>query len=518
MLSRELRESDRLLAAPPNCALNATLPVIVDKCPIIGCTWQWPKATSYILSCDGYDISRPGNWASCEPINNCTVFVRLRSSVTRRAAVPHGMTDLLQRITVTTAELRGAWTLASLVSVLAPMPTLLTLSITEGALTAVPPPQVWSGLTRLESLNLGYNQISAWDPDALAPLNSTLETLVMTQNKLREITPETFRSTQKLLTLDLSDNFLETLPTGLLKHTPRLSTLTIVNNNLITLESLCRWSVVISVVPLLFYLLIDRVVCERIFLQCSSSLYPSSPPHTYSATFPRLSPDAGLHSPTVALQGSTMLRIVNLNVNNIKDIASNVFYVQPLLQDLNLRGNYLSRLAADVLSNCPSLRFLDLSFNAFTLADSDFYRKAPSLQSLDISDNEITTIIGKVSSTLPNLKALDLSNNRLKNLDGTLRGTTRLEFLDLSYNELSTMDNSVLDMPALTKLYARFNTITSIDSYIFLRNKYNLTYLDLSSNGLVNFNTSVLGELCPKLVALVLNSNRLTSVEVSALG
>jgi Leucine-rich repeat (LRR) protein len=172
------------------------------------------------------------------------VLVRLRSSLTRQAAVPHGMKDLLQHIPVSVAELRGAWTLASLDSVLATMPELLTLSITEGALTAVPPPQVWSGLTRLASLNLGYNQISVWDPDALVPLNGTLEALSMVQNKLRKITPETFRATQMLSTLDLSDNYLEVLPTGMLKHTPRLSTLTIASNNLITLEPLCKWSLV----------------------------------------------------------------------------------------------------------------------------------------------------------------------------------------------------------------------------------------------------------------------------------
>ena len=93
------------------------------------------------------------------------------------------------------------------------------------------PAGVFSGLTKLETLNLGANRLPALRAEAFSGL-SALETLILGVNRLPALPAGVFSGLTKLKTLSLNDNLLTEVPAGVFSGLAKLETLDLGGNDL----------------------------------------------------------------------------------------------------------------------------------------------------------------------------------------------------------------------------------------------------------------------------------------------
>uniref|UniRef100_A0A8C0IRH9 Toll like receptor 7 n=1 Tax=Chelonoidis abingdonii TaxID=106734 RepID=A0A8C0IRH9_CHEAB len=162
----------------------------------------------------------------------------------------------------------------------------------------------------------------------------------------------------------------------------------------------------------------------------------------------------------------TFLKKLMMNGNEIST-STNMGMESHSLQILEFKGNHL-----DVLWRDGDTRYLS------------FFKNLTNLEHLDISYNSLSFLPpGAFEGMPPRLKVLSLTNNMLKSFNwGKLPCLEKLETLDLSNNLLSTVPLELSNCSAtLHKLILKNNRIRWLTKY-FLRDAFQLKYLDLSSN------------------------------------
>lgn len=132
---------------------------------------------------------------------------------------------------------------------------------------------------------------------------------------------------------------------------------------------------------------------------------------------------------------------------------------------------------------------LDLSHNSLTALPAD-WSAGPfeRLVALVLSWNSISQIDPAAFSITPRLVHLDLSSNQLTVLNSSIfHGLEELEVLLLFGNQIAQIDlGAFSDLLSLQRLYLSRNRLTTfpVELYVGPGGPRNLTFLDLSSNGL----------------------------------
>uniref|UniRef100_A0A8C6Z360 Toll like receptor 7 n=1 Tax=Nothoprocta perdicaria TaxID=30464 RepID=A0A8C6Z360_NOTPE len=160
------------------------------------------------------------------------------------------------------------------------------------------------------------------------------------------------------------------------------------------------------------------------------------------------------------------LKKLMMNENEISTSISTGMESQSL-KVLEFKGNRLDVLWMEgnarylsFFKNLTSLEELDISFNSLGFLPAGVFKAMPSeLRILNLTNNKLKTFIWEELMFLQKLKTLDLSNNLLPSVPA----------------ELSNCSST------LQKLILRNNHIQRLTKH-FLRDAFNLTYLDLSSN------------------------------------
>jgi hypothetical protein len=169
---------------------------------------------------------------------------------------------------------------------------------------------------------------------------------------------------------------------------------------------------------------------------------------------------------------------------------------------------------------CPVTR-LDCSNNAFgSLTAASFYpeENVRQLTELWLNKSGITSLEYNVFYHINSLKSLILRGNLLNSLDNRVfYSLIQLEYLDLSHNRLISVNSIELFefQVNLKILLLGFNRLTTLTKMIFLRT-IKLDYLDLSFNNLYALSDCMFSSQ-EHLVTLLLNSNKLTTINVTLL-
>ncbi|XP_056155683.1 extracellular matrix protein 2 [Lampris incognitus] len=261
-------------------------------------------------------------------------------------------------------------------------------------------PTLFQNLTKLRRLILDGNNLTK----VPAFLPSSLVELKMNDNKLRGLTPSTFKGLSKLLTLELEDNYF---------HDGNVS-------------------------PLTF-----RPLKKLIYLRLEDNKFRAIP--------------SGL---PISLQE------LHLSDNKIEVVHAGVLNKTVSLRVLDLSHNHIreDRIAPRAWIHLLKLESLDLSHNKLVHVPSFLPAR---LRRLTLHHNQIERIPGYVFGHMrPGLDSIHLSHNRLRDdgiEDVSFVGlTTSLSELLLDHNQLQSIPHGLLQLKNLQLLRLNHNLISYV--------------------------------------------------------
>lgn len=295
-----------------------------------------------------------------------------------------------------------------------------------------------------------------------------------------ELSLNAFNGLSELQSLDLAQNNIKFVPSGVFCSLENLSTLNLTHNRI-------------------------RTVGQLGFGQgCGSNLHSLDLSHNEIKSLPEDSELLKLRS----------LQHLYLQHNNISDISSEAFNGLVSMRVLNISHNHLHTLPDGLFANARELREVYLNDNTlFELARGIFHR-LEQLIVLDLSSNQLTSshIDDGTFLGLIRLIVLNLSNNALTRIDGkTFKDLFFLQILNLKNNSIGYIeDNAFLPLYNLHTLNLAENRLHTIDENLF-NGLFVLSKLTLNNNLLVNIDRKAFKN-CSDLKELDLSSNQLLEV------
>lgn len=364
----------------------------------------------------------------------------------------------------------------------------------------------------LERLDLSENNMHVFPDGALCSLRN-LEYLNMTGNRMRDISHFQFSTAHRhptekcgdnLVVLDLSRNFIDTIPPNLLSGLRRLQKLYLQGNGLNSVADRALESLV-SLTTIRF----------------SDNQLTSLPPELFSDT--------------------KDLKEIYLNNNTITVLAPGLFsdLVQLLVLDLSYNELTSDWINTSTFSGLKRLIYLDFSHNRVSKMEIALFRDLNNLQILKMQDNFIEHIPENVFTSLNNLHTLTLSNNRLTNVESyaftglqvlsvlsidsnriskihphSLRNCSTLQDLHINGNRLDEVPIALKEIPQLKTLDLGENLIVSIEnaSFMTMEQMYGLR---LTENNIGNISKGVFDKMT-SLKILNLSRNKIHKIEASA--
>ncbi|XP_046492704.1 chaoptin isoform X1 [Neodiprion pinetum] len=432
------------------------------------------------------------------------------------------------------------------------------------------PGSALSRLPALTHLHIEYNRIAALSIDLLRTSSTTLRTLGLSRNLVREIPARLFENFQVLKSIELNGNVISSLsPNTFIGIEDSLENLDLSNNRLTAIGELPLTNLVLlnlagnllkRVSPETF-----KIMTNLRYLNLSSNpLYGGFPPIfppmlrtlDISYTGLKILPSIlflNLESlEKVSLTGNYLQEIgestfqylknlssIDLSFNVIESIQKGAFVSLINLYELNLRGNklvsfggeffntgtglevlnlsdnLLSYLSPTAFVIHPRLRAIDLSNNRFTYFPSDFIKPLQFLEDVDLSNNMLIGVNEFAFSQVARLKTLDLSGNKLESVDElAFHNSTQLQTIRLANNNLELLSERTMEgILRLKYLDLSNNKLTSLPETMFDSSRLRaLENINLSGNKFVQIPVRALQKQSQSLYSLNMANNKLVEV------
>ncbi|XP_042323452.1 leucine-rich repeat-containing G-protein coupled receptor 5 isoform X3 [Sceloporus undulatus] len=218
----------------------------------------------------------------------------------------------------------------------------------------------------------------------------------------------------------------------------------------------------------------------------------------------RLAGNGLTHVPKGAFAGLFSLKVLMLQNNLLRQVPSEALQNLRSLQSLRLDANHISFVPPNCFSGLVSLRHLWLDDNSLTEIPVQAFRSLPALQAMTLALNKIHHIPDYAFGNLSSLVVLHLHNNRIYSLGKKcFDGLHSLETLDLNYNNLNEFPTSVRALRNLKELAFHNNNIRSIPEQAFVGNP-SLVAIHFYDNPIQIVGKSAFQHL-PELKTLTLN-------------
>lgn len=363
-----------------------------------------------------------------------------------------------------------------------PVVSLTDLSINNCKLLNIPD-NTFQNLNKLKRLKL-RSKNSEWSP-----------------TKNLDLTLKSFNGLLELQSLDLAQNNIKFVPSGVFCSLENLNTLNLTHNRIRTVGQ-------IGFGP-----------------GCGSSLHTLDLSHNEIKTLAEDSELLKLRSlqhlylqhnnitdiSSEAFNGLVSLRVLNISHNRLHTLPEGLFSYSRELREVYLNDNSLFELARGIFHRLEQLIVLDLSSNQLTSnhVDHGTFLGLVRLIVLNLSNNALTRIDGKTFKDLFVLQILNLKNNSIGYIEeNAFLPLYNLHTLNLAENRLHTIDENLFNgLYVLSKLTLNNNLLVNIDRKAF-KNCSDLKELDLSSNQLLEV-PDALWEL-PLLKTLDLGENQIS--------
>lgn len=246
---------------------------------------------------------------------------------------------------------------------------MLELQLTENVLRTIGK-DTFQPLAKLRVLNLSHNELDALRPQIFGSGVIALQQLDLSNNNIRLLFDNQFRSLDRLQVLDISHNSIVSLNAGQFTGLSSLRKLYLQSNDIIEIKA-----------------------------------------HTFAAL--------------------EELDTLDLSHNNIEYLHEQAFgnRTLPRMRKLNLNANSLKRLHALSFSSLPFVEYLSLGNNELSSLDVRMFAPMRRLQKLHLGHNELTHISPLVLDSFSSLSDLLIDNNKLTflpDLNGTLGNLKRM--------------------------------------------------------------------------------------------
>ncbi|CAH2266846.1 jg8907 [Pararge aegeria aegeria] len=340
-----------------------------------------------------------------------------------------------------------------------PVTSLTDLSITNCKLLSVPD-NTFQDLKNLRRLKLRSKNFE-WSP-----------------TKNMELTLNSFNGLSELQSLDLAQNNIKFVPSGVFCSLENLNTVNLTHNRIRTVGQIGFGS------------------------GCGSGLHTLDLSHNEIKSLSEESELLKLRSlqhlylqhnnitdiSSEAFNGLVSMRVLNISHNRLHTLPEGLFAYARELREIYLNDNSLFELARGIFHRLEQLIVLDLSSNQLTSnhIDDGTFLGLIRLIVLNLSNNALTRIDGKTFKDLFFLQILNLKNNSIGYIEeNAFLPLYNLHTLNLAENRLHTIDDKLFNgLFVLSKLTLNNNLLVSIDKKAF-KNCSDLKELDLSSNQLL---------------------------------
>ncbi|XP_066138522.1 protein toll-like [Euwallacea fornicatus] len=287
-----------------------------------------------------------------------------------------------------------------------------------------------------------------------------------------------FDHVPKLRLLDMTSNYITSIPNGVFQELSNLTKLMLFGNNISSI-SRSKFSGLTNLMLLELSWNQLEEVPEDTFADLRNliniSLRGNHIRRFYSYTF----------------INNNLLQNIRLGNNSGVVMENGIFANLTALVTVELSGNKLEAIPENLFEDCVVLREVDLSGNSFTTLPGGVFRNSKKMIKLNLSQNKLMYLPDDVFASMVNLKELKLYGNRLNIIsDNLLRNLDRLESLYLQKNEISEI---------------RLNAFSALK---------HLKYLDMSTN---KWNNSYFLPITPlwsltDVEIMLLSHNQLTDV------
>ncbi|XP_041485083.1 protein artichoke-like [Lytechinus variegatus] len=352
-------------------------------------------------------------------------------------------------------------------------------------------------------LDLRRNFITTLKKESFSCQNE-LAVLLLSNNHLRIIEQKVFDDAENLVYIDLSSNFLESLP--YLGSLPYIHEISIIRNSLTdwnhqTLSNISGPH--LSSLHLAFNKLKNLpefpVNISALELKGNAITDLSKKMFIYPRTVSSLDISYNNVEYLYRLQTMENLKTLSLAFNRIREITTTVFTHLPSIETINLQGNNIVDVSA--IHDIPHIKSIILDHNQIR-SISDYYFNIPT--SLILCYNNMIAINIFQGRYHSNLKILNVDDNNLQVL--SLIYFPNLTSIYASYNKITILEFGICNYQHLVYINLSWNQITNITNF---QNLTNVQSLHLSHNFLTNWSDqNLLGS--SQLVLLRVNDNRLS--------
>ncbi|KAL1140925.1 hypothetical protein AAG570_000853, partial [Ranatra chinensis] len=352
-------------------------------------------------------------------------------------------------------------------------------------------PKNFPKLTHLQSFTFSRTYQPTMSSEDFAAFSVELETLRILDGGLTSLTPQLFKHTRGIKTLDLTDNNIESVDTKCF----------------------------VELGHSLEYLILTHALNKKItsfpgsFLRPLNALRVLKLNHNHLKVFPQ----------DVSKLGN--LKILHAQDNSIDSLGNNIFKeeVHRKLEEVDLSFNRIPKVTTGTFSDLDRLKNLYLPDNIISQVDRGAFANLAELTGLWLRGNRIPNLPPEAFQNLPNLQILDLAFNSLKEFNfacleqvGTLSELT----VNVSHNALRSMVVNVTlggkDIVYTNVKDMSHNNMTFIGRDYLGPLQHSLTHLYLNNNGFTNASRNMFPEM-PHLQFIDMSYNYLMEIDFDTL-
>lgn len=352
--------------------------------------------------------------------------------------------------------------------------------------------QIIAGLHKLEYLELSSNNLPQIPVDALAFTGSTLKKLYLYKNSIKEINEKAFTNLTELEILDLSHNQLEKIPDYLFKPLKNLQYLSLKSNQFRNLSELTF---------LANNKLMSLDLSQNFHLQPlpGKLLHGLNNLANFSLAYCNIS-NVSNHVQQF-FRNVPSLSKLDLKGNRITNLTSaGLFAWNHKLNRLDFSSNQIAEISKAIFSTNSSLiSEINLDKNRITSLPESLFINARNVRKLSVSANRLSEVSPMTFIQLRLLEEIDLSRNQIRTLNTQVNQLpfgigTYLRRINLAYNRLANFDSEISSVNwqmyfSLANLDLKHNNFSGVLMVpIFTSSKEHTISLDVSSNHFISVN------------------------------